>query len=132
MFHRNMIKKNQNYVRTYSCSNFTKFPSSDGREPEKLFVPKLLQIQQVNSIMLTPIGNILKIIFLEVHIISKKYMNKILLLDKATPCSDMVAPSQSTCEIERKNKKWGACKRVGKTSIFLRRKLYGVEQGNLD
>ena len=74
-----MIKKNQNYVRTYSCSNFTKFPSSDGREPEKLFVPKLLQIQQVNSIMLTPIGNILKIIFLEVHIISKKYMNKIVI-----------------------------------------------------
>ena len=63
MYDRHMIK-NQNYIRTYSCSNFTKFPISDGREPEKLFVPKALQIQQINGFKLTPIGNILKIIFL--------------------------------------------------------------------
>ena len=69
--------KNQNYIRTYSCSNFTKFQSPNGKEPEKLFVPKALQIQQVNSIMLTPIDNILKIIFLQVHVIRKKYMNMV-------------------------------------------------------
>ena len=57
----------------------------------------------------------------------------LLKLDKATTCSDMVAPSQSTCQMEAKKKSWtGASKRVGKTSIFLNRKLYGVEQGNLD
>ena len=29
--------------RTYNSSNFTKFPSSDGREPENLFVERDLQ-----------------------------------------------------------------------------------------
>lgn len=39
--------ESRNSTRTYSCSNFVKFPSSEGRGPEKLFVPKPLQYREI-------------------------------------------------------------------------------------
>jgi len=37
-------KEVQHCTRTYICCRFTKFPSSDGKEPEKLFDENDLQI----------------------------------------------------------------------------------------
>lgn len=42
-------KENQGFNRTYNCSNLVKFPSSDGRGPEKLLNPRALQNGQVKQ-----------------------------------------------------------------------------------